>query len=293
MNEVKIPYGLKNGKLLHISEVEEHGISCNCVCPICNTNLEARKGTKIQHYFAHSNKSNCIGAVETALHLKSKEIIDLKKIIKLPPVTISLGFDNWDPVFTEGKFTKPIVLFQQEQYKIDKVIIERKIDNIIPDLLVYIKGRPLIIEIYVNHKTGEEKIKKINQLGYAAIEIDLSKYSQALTPDNLTEILINSIKNKYWIVNKKQQFAQKKLSQFIDIKERIYRGQAKHVDNCPIKARVFRGKSYANIFDDCAGCEYCLDILDNFNEEKMFVICGGKSSIKNENELIEKLLGIQ
>ena len=35
----------------------------------------------------------------------------------------------------------------------------------------------------------------------------------------------------------------------------IRRGCALHVDDCPIPARVWRGKAYANILDDCVNCE--------------------------------------
>ncbi|WHY77279.1 competence protein CoiA family protein [Neobacillus sp. WH10] len=63
----KLPYGLKDGKLVHISDVEK-GLKCECVCPACNHPLIARKGEKTAHHFAHYNGSECAKSVETALH---------------------------------------------------------------------------------------------------------------------------------------------------------------------------------------------------------------------------------
>lgn len=36
----------------------------------------------------------------------------------------------------------------------------------------------------------------------------------------------------------------------------IVRGLALHVDGCPIAARSWNGKSYANVMDDCTGCQH-------------------------------------
>lgn len=46
----------------------------------------------------------------------------------------------------------------------------------------------------------------------------------------------------------------------------IERGMAFHIDNCPIQARVWKGKYYANFYDDCAHCEHLADyqIDDNW-----------------------------
>lgn len=40
----KLPFGLRSGKLVHISElnVEERGFKCNCNCPSCGDKLIAR-----------------------------------------------------------------------------------------------------------------------------------------------------------------------------------------------------------------------------------------------------------
>ena len=45
------------------------------------------------------------------------------------------------------------------------------------------------------------------------------------------------------------------------------------VDYCPIKARVWNGKPYANFIDDCQGCEYWIaDTQDG-------ILCSGRQRI--------------
>lgn len=48
----KIPFGLRDGRMVEVSEVES-GLACRCVCPSCGQPLQARKGPIRTHYFAH------------------------------------------------------------------------------------------------------------------------------------------------------------------------------------------------------------------------------------------------
>lgn len=68
----KIPYGERDGDLRHISEVER-GVRCQCVCPVCNERLVARKGQKVKHHFGHYPGANC--SAETVLHQLGKRLM--------------------------------------------------------------------------------------------------------------------------------------------------------------------------------------------------------------------------
>ncbi|MEM8524664.1 MAG: GIY-YIG nuclease family protein [Bacteroidota bacterium] len=50
-----LPYGLKNGHLIHISEVER-GVT-DLRCPYCDAELLAKKGKVMTHHFAHRSAS--------------------------------------------------------------------------------------------------------------------------------------------------------------------------------------------------------------------------------------------
>ena len=85
MYVLKLPFGIKKGKLLTINEVDS-GLACACICPGCQKELIAKKGKKMTHHFAHKNGMTCSTALETALHLKAKEIFKNANELMLPPV---------------------------------------------------------------------------------------------------------------------------------------------------------------------------------------------------------------
>ena len=62
------------GRIVGIDEVES-GLKCNCVCPHCGARLEAKKGKKNIHHFAHSENTETSFCSESALHLAAKEIL--------------------------------------------------------------------------------------------------------------------------------------------------------------------------------------------------------------------------
>jgi len=73
-------------------------------------------------------------------------------------------------------------------------------------------------------------------------------------------------------------------------KYKIERRCAIHVDDCPINARLYNEKSYANITDDCIGCEYLLAVsenLGNYNYPEQYIVCGGRNGIKKKFDRVE------
>jgi competence CoiA-like predicted nuclease len=69
--------------LIYISEVE-NGLGCDCVCPSCKKILIAKQGKKKIHHFAHYEVADCGYGLQTALHIKAKEILEKYKTFKIP-----------------------------------------------------------------------------------------------------------------------------------------------------------------------------------------------------------------
>ena len=75
-----------NGKLVHVDCVPR-GLACKCFCPHCKSELVAKNGgNRKVHHFAHANGSDCVGAIESALHKMAKDILQEHKLIMLPSV---------------------------------------------------------------------------------------------------------------------------------------------------------------------------------------------------------------
>lgn len=207
---LKLPYGLRNGKIVHISEIIEsqRGLKCGCLCPVCHEPLQVRIGsTRIKH-FAHSKRSNCTGGGESGLHLLAKEIFLSNNKIFLPDVELSVikypsaaGYFNHNLGYSvDKKVVKKGYYFQYI-----KVKQECFINGVKPDIMVSNGKNTLYIEIVVTHEIDEEKYEKIKSLDMSVLKINLKDfYDEVLsegTRENLEKTLIHEKKGKLWVNN--------------------------------------------------------------------------------------------
>ncbi len=162
--DIKNPFGLRDGIIVHISDITkaENGLRCQCVCPHCNSVLIARLGNTNVHHFAHRNE-DCTFALETALHFFAKQVLEETKYICLPEVEYI-----W-----HGRKT---VLYPESSFYFDTVAVERRIGTIIPDIVLRKGNSELIIEIKVTHEIDSDKFDKIFSLDISTVEIDLSSF---------------------------------------------------------------------------------------------------------------------
>ena len=214
----------------------------------------------MQHHFAHAADSDCATGLETALHLAAKSILETKRAIVLPSV---------EAKFTGTKGT--ILLASEKAYEIEKVELERRVHTVVPDVLAYIRGRAVAIEIRVTHAVDDEKESKVRALGLSTVEVDLSRAPRTFSLEELEPLVVGGGKHKTWIFN---AAASRKRDEVLSkgvLRRSVNRRLALHVDGCPIRARVWNGQPYANLVDDCIGCEHALEIGPNMNS----VICSG------------------
>lgn len=271
MLDLKLPYGLQDGELVSIDEVEG-GLECNCVCPGCQKQLIARKGSINVHHFAHYEAPDCGYGIESALHKLCKSYFLSKTHFVTPPV-----------YFHRSSF----MVYGKQEITIDSIEFEKQLEDIRPDILIVSKGKKLLVEIAVSHKVDSFKANKIRSLGIATIEIDARrilanrsvKRDFGLGPKSLLPTdIINGIANKYWVYNPKllkiksilrEKCAELKHLKSFPISENYGRIQElMGYENCPIQKRVStaklnKGISYAR-FDDCNHCIFNVS-YDNFS----------------------------
>jgi len=252
MNEIELHYGIKDESLVHISQVES-GLVCNCVCPSCKKALVAKKGRTNEHHFAHFDNESCKYSVETALHLASKEILEAAGSIKLPAVVVASN---------SGRIYQ--VISQAKTYKIDSVLAEHRVGEIVPDLIVRIGGRELLIEIFVTHRVNDLKKNKIEALDISAIEIDFSQICRDLKFNSIRELVIESIENKKWIYNTEEEKARKQYKSLCDRINLVIKGGNK-IRNCPRKTGhdspyFIQKQPYLTLLRDCLRCRYAVEV---------------------------------
>ena len=255
-------YALKNGEIVSIADVPS-GLKCECNCPACGEFLVAKKGTKMKPHFSHYASHNCEYGYESSMHLAAKDILSKAKKMMLPPVYVD--FPN--------SCKPPQKVHDSIEIEIERVQLEKRCNDIVPDIVVYAGGKQLFIEIYVTHAIDEVKLQKIASANISTIEIDLSKITEDISPELLSNLLLSNCGEKKWKYN---AVASKYLGEYYKVSDKrkiISRGLTRHVDDCPIKARKWYGKPYANYLDDCSCCEYCI------LAEHEYILCSGRLRI--------------
>ncbi len=209
---VKLAYGIREGHIIHISELAptEKGEKCNCICPICNGVLVAKlKDDRRQRHFAHKVSNNCdiIHAQQTGMHLLAKEIIRGNSRILVPGLVISRleivsGVADYS-VAAEVDIELPDIKACTVEY--ESVDIEKSIGGIVADAVIRINGAPCIVEIAVTHFVDEIKVKKLEALNLPAFEIDLSDLlEKPQTHESIVAAVLSNETNRRWICNPKR-----------------------------------------------------------------------------------------
>lgn len=210
---------LKNGNLISINEVKS-GLKCDCFCPVCNSQLVARKGKIKVHHFAHYNSNECESYGESMLHLLAKKIIEENKYLLVP------DFDKEVGSYSNLK-------------KIDltKIEVEKGYNDIKPDIIAWVDDENnFFVEIAVTHKVDYEKLLKIKEYNVSTLEIDLGDYyrsNENFDYNLFKEIILSGVYNKRWIFDKKHRSKlekHKKILREIEYKANIERKQQKKIE---------------------------------------------------------------
>lgn len=210
--QIQLQYGIRDGKIVHISEIspEQRGVNCQCVCPGCGMPLIARLGTQRQKHFAHHNAGcDTASAQQTALHMLAKEIIEQERQLLFPGISVTRNQTSFGS-FEYQFYNLPWVLPYKKPKLLtcDAVMLEKKLSYIVPDILVQIDGCTCLVEIAVTHFVEDEKRNKVETIGLPLMEIDLSSLSDApFDREAVRTAVLWQKDNRSWIYNPKMKEA--------------------------------------------------------------------------------------
>lgn len=244
-----------NGKLIHVDNVST-GLSCKCFCPHCKNELIAKNGGNLKtHHFAHTNGSDCVGAIESTLHKMAKDILQEHKLIMLPPTQ------------QKGK-GKQAVFNNVEVEVFDKDLSLR------PDCIGYLKENRFIwIEFKRTHEVDVKKAGKIISAKIDCVEIDLN--SCELDPTKVRDFIENSSEKRKWIYNYEfpltsQNYDKNSNTLYHDFDKKYYFRQ-----RLPRHIAVDEQNTIVNLYN--------LDEIDT-NSHSYFCIACGKEVYINVND---------
>ena len=193
----------KDGSLTHV-ENARNGLACGLVCHNCEDPLIARQGKKNEWHFAHCTNECGAGGGEGAFH---KMLVDA--LVSLSPsggpLPVPSGYGS-SPVYRH-----PMALATLDACRIGGTGSDQwneltpafcryikkgdKRVGFTPDVVAMVrpsrrtfwsndrqeevdyadKEQELLVEVFVTHKCGEEKVARIRESGVAAVEYDLSR----------------------------------------------------------------------------------------------------------------------
>ncbi|WP_173912702.1 competence protein CoiA family protein [Acinetobacter sp. Marseille-Q1618] len=172
----------ENNRIVKIENVNR-GLACNCTCFTCGETVLARKGDIKEHHFAHaSNKESCFINTESLLHKYAKEVVLESMGLILP------ALPNHD--------------LEAAWWTFDRILPEFKLGVIRPDLVAYVDGETILIEIAVTHFIDHKKLNYLEMLQLKCIEIDLSsllKNDIEVPSEAIKKEILENIENRKWV----------------------------------------------------------------------------------------------
>lgn len=187
----------KDGNLVHIDSVP-NGNNCGCFCPHCKEELCARNnGEKRIHHFSHTSGADCAGAIESALHIMAKEILQEIKCVQLPNVIVNYIIKNEDTADSQRyDIEEPGELLKFDRIDVECADTET---NLRPDCIGYYGNKKIWIEFKQTHAVDEEKKAKIIANQIDCIEIDIK--SCELDYDAVRKFIKEDKTSRVWINN--------------------------------------------------------------------------------------------
>jgi len=208
---VKHLYGLRDGKIVSISDIsiDQKGLKCECICPSCKGKLEACSlQGKVARYFRHFTEQgdvyaacDAVHANQSALHMLAKEILKEETFLAVPSVKIERESILTDLPGYIVRQLPPVYEFKKvTTLEITSVREETQFGSFIPDIILDTPSGYYLIEIAVTHFVDPDKAKKVANNKIPMLEIDLSGFvNREISRENLRKHLVYNIFLKKWI----------------------------------------------------------------------------------------------
>lgn len=239
-------YGVaaNTGELLSVHDVER-GLACGCICPSCSTRLEARKGEKKAHHFAHESNKECLYGAEISVYLAFYELLKKAKIFFLPDAVLSFNSHKEDEIVKNG-------------YMVHLTNVELHNDpvNYPPELLCY-SGENcfqiiLNIEAYYS-KTDYRSLREYGKKNDTAIVVIDIDNLDALSSFAELQSYIESPNYKTWIFNRVVEEWDRKYREIA-----VEPAAFEYGHLCLAQKNQYKNVYSARI-EDCIYCRYCYD----------------------------------
>lgn len=213
----------KTGHMVDITMVER-GLACGCVCPNCGATLQARKGRKNRHHFAHhvagKGADTCEGGRESALHAAARQAIASWRSIELPALLVEEG----------GRQTslpgRTLSLLRSELPDDEGGNAYWGQGRVRPDVVLHGVAEQVWCEVMVTHPVGELKRSRLQRHNVSTLEFDLSEMhrSGGWTLATLDRALRTDSSIRRWAFHPEEEQVRERLRAENRAAEAVHRG---------------------------------------------------------------------
>ena len=239
-SDSKVPFGRKtDGRLYDVDEVE-NGLACECHCPGCGVVLIARHGEVNRHHFAHYGHQPCDYGLEAGIRQAVKEVLDRRREIRLPAVTMDFG-EN----LTE------VVIQPEQTVQLDDVELVDE-GTKLPDVVVVRGDRRLYIDVQVTKGMNSNRLAALQDQGTGVLQVSMSHFDDGVRMKDIEELVVDGVEAKSWLSHCKVPEMATKLdlrTERLRVRSKSHRS---YVNGCPLRTD---GKA-ASLQDDCHRCRF-------------------------------------
>ncbi len=173
-------------QIVHISDVENRGLNCNCRCAYCKVDYVAKLGDVYQHHFAHRSNYNCVYANEVAFYMYTAELLKEIPSIYIPSEAVSTAKCGMDIEIADVYYH-----VEPEQYP--------------PLLIIETKKRPIRIVLnfgkYYSREDNMRFKEEALHSGWDCLFVQLPQIdeSKSISKKQFTELIRQNRNHKQWI----------------------------------------------------------------------------------------------
>lgn len=179
-----------------------------CNCPVCGDPFSAAMGSRNEPHFRHKNKRlddvcDVNRVNQTGLHKRAKEVIQEALRFHLPPYIVErdeVDLDGLPPSIIQ-QLPEQFVYQKDREIRCTKVELEKRISDIVPDVVAYTLEGEYLIEIYVTNPVDDEKIAKAEKIGLPLLQVDLSDLKgEPISEEDLRKYVVEGYERTEWLV---------------------------------------------------------------------------------------------
>lgn len=213
------------GDLVTVDEVER-GLACNCTCPSCGTQLEARKGNKRSHHFAHEINKECLYGAEISMYKAFYKLLKHSMKFCIPDAIIENEFGRGSVVVKKGTM---IELTDIKMYN-DPI-------HYPPELVCYCGENRFRIILNIESYYNKDDFRIIKEYGIQhnlpIVSIELDKVGELSSYSTLQEY-VDFPNHKTWIYNRKVESQRKKYQEEL-VKQKKYSKRKNYREERPLR----------------------------------------------------------